>query len=196
MACSQSQTSDGKYLTPAEYKKAIDLLPIIAIDFLLTPDPEGGNSWVLLGRRKNSPAKNFWFTPGGRIRKGESIPVAMKRIFRDEFGISLTEDIADKPNLVGLFDHFYDEGPLEANLPSHYVDILYSISLKVSPRDFLKKIELYNSQHHEWAWVSSSICGQRNKLHPNAAEMICFFKKINDQLDSQRKPDAGSIGYT
>ena len=44
---------------------------------------------ILLGKRKNPPAKNFFFVPGGRIFKSELKKHAFKRILKNELGFSL-----------------------------------------------------------------------------------------------------------
>ena len=183
MTLSHIPPNGGKYLNSTDFARAIDLCPIVAIDFLVTSIKEDGSFLVLLGKRKNPPAKNFWFTPGGRVRKGESISAASTRIFNDEFGINLTKVLSDRLSLVGLFDHFYDDSPLAANLSSHYVDVLYSLSLTECPEEFLEKIKRQNNQHDEWKWVSRSISEKNNMIHPYVEEMISYFKKINHLSD-------------
>ncbi|WP_370701703.1 NUDIX domain-containing protein [Thauera phenylacetica] len=42
---------------------------------------------LLLGLRNNSPAKGWWFTPGGRIRKNEPLYDAQCRVAKDEIGL-------------------------------------------------------------------------------------------------------------
>ena len=75
---------------------------LIAFD-LVCYDREGK---VLLGLRRNAPAKNFWFVPGGRIHKNETLNSALGRISKDEIGVLLS---AGDVRLLGLYDHIYSE---------------------------------------------------------------------------------------
>ena len=40
--------------------------------------------------RNNEPGKGVWFTPGGRILKGESLEEAVTRVLRKETGLEAT----------------------------------------------------------------------------------------------------------
>lgn len=57
------------FLTSEGFCAVVRDAPLVAID-LLVRDPYRA---VLAGRRRNPPAKDFWFAPGGRIRKGETL---------------------------------------------------------------------------------------------------------------------------
>jgi len=41
---------------------------------------------LLVGLRTNEPAKNYYFVPGGVIRKNETIELAFERILKAETG--------------------------------------------------------------------------------------------------------------
>ena len=60
----------------------IKATPLVSIDLVIR-NPTGK---VLLGKRINRPAKGYWFVPGGRIIKNETIGHALKRIFKAEVG--------------------------------------------------------------------------------------------------------------
>ena len=53
------------------FKTLVNSAPLISIDILLKH-----NDKILLGRRINRPAKNYFFSPGGRIYKNETIEIA------------------------------------------------------------------------------------------------------------------------
>ncbi|MDX2003538.1 MAG: GDP-mannose mannosyl hydrolase [Chitinophagales bacterium] len=90
---------------------------LIAID-LICYNPEGK---VLLGLRKNAPAKGFWFVPGGRVHKNETLNNAFQRITQHELHMSL--DLS-KTKLKGLYDHIYEENFLgKPDFNTHYVII-------------------------------------------------------------------------
>jgi len=87
-----------EFLTESKILAIIQHTPLIAIDLII----KNKNGEVLLGLRKNQPAKDFWFTPGGRIRKNELITQAFSRIIYDELGIIAQIDIA---NFIRVFEH-------------------------------------------------------------------------------------------
>ena len=76
---------------------------------------EGG---VLLTRRTNEPAKGEWFWPGSRLRKGEHLEDATRRVAREELGIAV--DIVER---FGVYEHRWErsaEGPSR-----HTVNVVY-----------------------------------------------------------------------
>jgi colanic acid biosynthesis protein WcaH len=96
--------------------------PLVSIDLILRNE----RNEILLGYRRNRPAQNCWFVPGGRIRKGESIQQALKRIARHELGI-----LPDEGRLLGAFDHFYDDNFFGLpDVATHYVALAYLIDVK------------------------------------------------------------------
>ena len=76
------------FLSNEDFKNVISKVPMIAIDICILD-----NKKILLGYRKNPPAINYYFVPGGRIRKGETIEVAFKRILFEETGGILKYEI-------------------------------------------------------------------------------------------------------
>ncbi|MFT2520332.1 GDP-sugar hydrolase WbdI, partial [Escherichia coli] len=70
------------FITSDKFREIIKLVPLVSIDLLI----ENENGEYLFGLRNNRPAKNYFFVPGGRIRKNESIKNAFKRISSMELG--------------------------------------------------------------------------------------------------------------
>ena len=132
------------FLNNSDFEDVIRKTPMIAIDLCIT-----NNEKILLGKRKNPPARNFYFVPGGRIRKSESINKALTRLIYEETGRKIKKE--NKIKLIGIFEHFYDDNFLgNRDFNSHYVVIAYSFPLgiltDVNP-DFSDK------QHSENIWV-------------------------------------------
>ncbi|XYB84552.1 NUDIX domain-containing protein [Vibrio parahaemolyticus] len=50
---------------------------------------ENAQGQTLLGLRNNRPAQGFWFVPGGRVLKGESLKDAFLRLCQDEVGLEV-----------------------------------------------------------------------------------------------------------
>jgi colanic acid biosynthesis protein WcaH len=56
-------------LSRSSFIDVVKRTPLVSIDIIV----ENRRNQVLLGLRKNEPAKGFWFVPGGRILKNERI---------------------------------------------------------------------------------------------------------------------------
>jgi colanic acid biosynthesis protein WcaH len=124
-------------------KQFIELIknaPLVAIDFIVL-DKENN---VLLGKRINEPAKDFWFVPGGRVRKDEFIGNASKRISKDEFGVELEYESID---VLPIAEHFYNVNYYDLeDVSTHYI---------VIPKVIRKTVEidiLPFNQHKQYCW--------------------------------------------
>ena len=105
------------------FKTVIDSTPLISIDILIKKDNK-----ILLGRRINKPAQDYFFSIGGRINKNESIDNAMVRVALNELNI----DLKSTPEFIGVFEHFYDNSLYE-NVSTHYVNIAYEYEMEETP---------------------------------------------------------------
>ena len=56
------------FLDKKDFSELIKKAPLIAIDLCIVH-----KRCILLGKRINNPAKNFFFVPGGRVLKNEKI---------------------------------------------------------------------------------------------------------------------------
>ena len=70
----------SSWLSRDTFRTIVDTAPLISID-LLVRDSAGR---ILVGKRVNRPAKGFWFVPGGRILKNETIAEAFLRLTEAE----------------------------------------------------------------------------------------------------------------
>lgn len=89
---------------------------LVSIDLILL----NTRGEVLLGQRNNAPAKGYWFVPGGRILKDETLKEAIQRISRKELGFSFPDG---KYELRGIYDHIYGDSFFDPEVPTHYVVI-------------------------------------------------------------------------
>ena len=147
-----------------EYTKLISNLPLISMDFII----KNKYGKILLGYRKNSPAKNFWFVPGGRIKRMESFDEACKRLTMAELGISY--DIT-KTNFIGIFQHMYDDSSYSKSIGVHYI----SIGMEVNGSN-IKIDELPKSQHIEYQWFKLEELNKSKSVHSKTKE---FFQSGN-----------------
>ena len=155
------------FLSKTDFSKVISNTPLIAIDLCIIKDKK-----ILLGKRINSPAKDFFFVPGGRIQKSERIRNAFERILRDELGFNLRKNQNQFVKTLGIYEHFYDDNFLDnKDFSTHYIVIAYLIP-HISLTKIVSKIKI--PQHSEYIWLD--INNKENysfKIHKNTLE---YFK--------------------
>ncbi|STJ10662.1 GDP-L-fucose synthetase [Escherichia coli] len=67
----------------------------------------------LLGKRTNRPAQGYWFVPGGRVQKDETLEAAFERLTMAELGLRLPITAGQ---FYGVWQHFYDDNFLPARI--------------------------------------------------------------------------------
>lgn len=133
------------------FKCVVVHAPLVAID-LIVENKEGK---ILLGRRKNPPAKGYLFVPGGRIFKGETLKEAFKRITSQEIGKEIDIALAD---FLGVFEHFYEESFFGDDISTHYIVLAYKLQI-------CDKLSLPFTQHTEYLWLSIDELLNRKDVH-------------------------------
>ncbi len=128
------------FLSEDTFSTVIKSTPLVSID-LVVKNKQGH---ALLGRRLNKPAKDYWFVPGGRIQKDESLSDAFKRLTHDELGQKFNIKQAE---LLGPFDHFYSDNVFGHKFSTHYVAIAYVL---IVDKD-LCQLPI-NVQHERYQW--------------------------------------------
>lgn len=137
------------------FRQVVHCAPLVAIDLLIC-DRIGR---MLTGQRVNPPAKGYWFAPGGRIRKNESLDQAFGRVTHAELGTALSRSDA---SFVGLYEHFYDEDFTgEVGAGTHYVVLVYSLQLDPG------SLQLPTDQHDSYRWVTPEQGRQDMSIHAN-----------------------------
>lgn len=140
--------SISKNLVSAEkFKESIQVLPLVSIDLCLL-----SGSSILLGKRNNKPAKDWWFTPGGRILKGEPLAAAINRISNDELGLCSKVLLGNGVLLMGAWDHFYDNSAFDDSISTHYVNLPHYCIIKPTHLNNLNLPAGKFKQHSEWRW--------------------------------------------
>lgn len=70
------------------YRSVVRWLPIPTVDVvIITPNRKK----ALVGYRRSRPAKNCWYTIGGRLQKHEPLAERALRALREEAGVSLVK---------------------------------------------------------------------------------------------------------
>ena len=138
-----------------QFLNVIDATPLVSIDLII----ENHNGEILLGKRLNRPAKDYWFVPGGRIRKNEKIADAFARIAKVELVLSLS---VNDSQLLGAYNHIYGDNYLgKEGINTHYVVLGYKIklneTLNIQP----------DEQHSELKWWPKGEHMSSNEVHAN-----------------------------
>ncbi len=142
-------------LEDQDFLKLIKLAPLFSLDLVVV-----NNRWeVLVGKRINSPAKDWWFVPGGRVYKDETLKKAFSRITISELGM---EYDFTKCLSLGLYEHFYDESMLCKYTSTHYINAPYLIKINES------EIRAPKIQHHCYRWVPLDEVAQDPLIHNNS----------------------------
>lgn len=141
------------WLPDETFKSVIQHTPLISID-LIVRNEQGE---VLLGKRVNAPAKGYWFVPGGRVCKNETLDDAFVRLVREELGIEAGITRADA-KFLGVFEHFYDDCVFGDYISTHYIVLAFSFIYK-------EKV-LLNSQHQTYNWESKYL---KSFIHKNCS---------------------------
>lgn len=138
-----------------KFLEVIDLTPLVSIDLIL----QRSDHKYLLGKRSNKPAQGYWFVPGGRIRKNETLDAAMRRISKTELGfeINITEAL-----LLGAYDHIYDDNFTAASdINTHYVALGYKVKVA---SDICVHLD---AQHTSLQWLSEDELLSAELVHNN-----------------------------
>ena len=141
------------YLAKKIFLEIIKNAPLAAIDLILT-DRDGK---ILVGKRKNNPAKGKWFVPGGRIRKNETFEKAIQRLCREEVPFGRL----GRPRFLGAFEHFYRVNAGGSGFGTHYVVLAYHLKCQ-----FDKKFVATN-QHGLFRLFSPREALRNRTVHQN-----------------------------
>lgn len=122
------------------FRKVVLHTPLVSMDLLLR-DARGR---LLTGHRTNPPALGFWFAPGGRIRKSETLETAFARLTLVELGQSLP---LAQARFAGVYEHFYAEDFTGGDAGTLYVVLAYALDVDVT------SLHLPSEQHDGYWWV-------------------------------------------
>lgn len=134
-------TFRGFMLLPLDtFKTIIKHAPLISIDLVV----QNKLGEVLLGLRNNRPAQGYWFVPGGRILKDETMTDAFQRLTLNELGTAFEISQAE---FIGPFEHFYQNNVTGIDFTTHYIALGYRIIVD-------ELLQLPKEQHCEYIWMS------------------------------------------
>ena len=155
------------WLPDETFKSVIQHTPLISID-LIVRNEQGE---VLLGKRVNAPAKGYWFVPGGRVRKNETLDDAFVRLVREELGIESGITRADT-KFLGVFEHFYDDCVFGNDVSTHYIVLGYEIRQK-------KVLQLPLKQHLAYQLFEENLIFKMDSVHQYTKN---YFNEIHNEV--------------
>lgn len=143
-------------LPKEQFAEVIKNTPLVSIDLLV----ENAKGEFLLGLRANRPAQGFWFAPGGRVLKGETLAKAFARITLAEIGCSVSINDALHH---GLYEHFYGDNVFADEvayntISTHYIVNAFKIKLATSA-------QLPLNQHSRWRWQAPAELLHDTQVH-------------------------------
>lgn len=158
------------FLSKKDFTQIVKNTPLISIDLCILRERK-----ILLGKRINQPARNFFFVPGGRILKGEKKKDALERILKNELGLKLKNNNYCLIKDLGSYEHFYNENFLNNNdFNTHYLVlaflIKYDSTIKISE-------EIISQQHSEYKWID--IDNIESCPYPIHFNTLAYFKNPN-----------------
>lgn len=148
-------------LSKKDYFTVLSLSQIVSVDLLIY----NTRKQILLGKRKNRPAKDFLFVPGGKIFKNERIFDGASRVCNWETGLSLDKS---RFEFFCVNDHIYPDNFSTINsndkelIGTHYVCIGVRVFLTEQEE---KQIDFkrFSEQHSSVLWLmENEIIGNEN----------------------------------
>lgn len=141
----------SKKLDIKTFKTIINNAPLISVDLVIK-----FKNRYLCGLRKNNPAKNYYFVPGGRIYKNETFLTALKRISKTEIGIDLTKRSF---KFLGLYEHRYKTNTFEdQSFGTQY----FVIAAKFNIENTMLALD---TQHEKFCWLTKDEILSSKKVH-------------------------------
>ena len=136
------------------FKQVVAYTPLVSIDLIV----RNQLGQVLLGQRLNRPAKGYWFVPGGRICKDETMASAFTRLVKEELGI---ERELNQVMCLGPYEHFYTDNFSGTDFTTHYVVLGYRLEAEIVLADLPK------DQHGRYQWFDVNELLQAGDVHDN-----------------------------
>ena len=134
------------------FKCIIEYAPLVSIDLIV----ENKYGQFLFGKRINEPAKGYYFVPGGRILKNESLKEAFRRITYEELGERFE---IEKAKFLGVYEHFYKNSFFDNKISTHYIVLAYKIKID-------EILNLPYVQHNNYVWLNINEIFRNGKIHP------------------------------
>ncbi|MCU6670168.1 GDP-mannose mannosyl hydrolase [Enterobacteriaceae bacterium H4N4] len=143
------------FLSQEDFATVVRATPLISIDLIV----ENERGECLFGQRTNRPAQGYWFVPGGRVQKDETLEAAFERLTLAELGLRLPMAAGQ---FYGVWQHFYDDNFSGSDFSTHYVVLGYR--LRVNQAD----LHLPDAQHDAYRWLTPEALLASDHVHDNS----------------------------
>jgi colanic acid biosynthesis protein WcaH len=163
----RSRLAANVFLPLEIFRTIVASTPLVAIDFVV----RNSQGQLLVGRRLNRPAQGYWFVPGGRVLKDETLDNAFRRLTYAELGYKTDRGQA---SFLGIYEHFYEDSVfgVGADRPStHYVVLAYELLFPVDGASTLP-----SQQHAEYRWISTLELNECSDIHDNTRAYLRALK--------------------
>jgi colanic acid biosynthesis protein WcaH len=156
-------------LSNRDFRRVVENTNLFAFDLIIKNFKEQ----VLIAKRNNAPAKDYWFVPGGRVYKNENLNDAFDRILKEETGL-VRGDLIDI-NEKGLYNHIYEDSFFKSNdINTHY--IVYSIECALC-----KGVDIVlDRQHSQYKFIEVNDLILSNDVHVYTKNY--FIDKVDNTL--------------
>jgi ADP-ribose pyrophosphatase YjhB (NUDIX family) len=149
---------DDLFIPREKWAMVTELIPIPTVDLLIMDKDRR----ILLHKRKNEPAAQQWWFPGGRVHMNEARETAVLRKLMQECGLQ-----AARSRELGTFDIIFETSP--RGTARHSITTLYEIEV-VRPEDLV-----LDDQGTEAAWRKCEEWLKEPLLHPFVAQSLIRF---------------------
>ena len=142
------------FLNKEDFANAVRTTPLISLDFII--ENEFGE--FLVGKRTNRPAQEYWFVPGGRVLKDETLEQAFMRLTEEEIGQQFP---ITHGQFFGVWQHFYEDNFSGSSFTTHYVVLGFRLKINTSTS------MLPSKQHDTWRWAKTDELIADGNVHNN-----------------------------
>ncbi|WP_312981136.1 GDP-mannose mannosyl hydrolase [Atlantibacter sp.] len=142
------------YLSHEDFATVVRSTPLLSLDLIV----ENQNGEFLVGKRTNRPAQGYWFVPGGRVQKDETLDQAFERLTLAELGQGFRQSDAQ---FYGVWQHFYQDSFAGEGFTTHYV--VLGFRLRVSA----DQLALPDEQHDAYCWLKPATLIADEQVHRN-----------------------------
>lgn len=143
------------FLSAEDFATVVRSTPLISIDLIV----ENQAGEFLLGLRTQRPAQNFWFVPGGRVQKDETLERAFARLTEAELGQRFTLSDGE---FYGVWQHFYDDNFSGPDFSTHYVVLGFRLRVDADA------LQLPTAQHNDYCWLTQEALLATQNVHDNS----------------------------
>ena len=148
------------FLNKQEFTEVIGRTPLVSIDLVV----ENEKGEILFGFRTNRPAKDYWFVPGGRILKNETLDDAFLRLTLNELGVEISRKDA---RLLDIYEHFYQDSVMGEKPSTHYVVAGYHLKVQQ------KSLALPSGEHpNEYKWCAKAKVKDDTTVHKHSSDYM------------------------